>query len=236
MNNGSIDIEMLSIAGIPALVWGRMSDKVYIHVHGKMSCKEHAEVFALVAQEKGYQTLSFDLPEHGERAGDHVYRCDVWNGPRNLKRIANYAFNCWKAVSLYGSSLGAFFSLHAYKNLPIERCLFQSPIVDMEHLVMKIMEQFGMTADELREKGEIPNPIDTLRWDYYQYVNENPITAWGIPTAILYGGNDWFQSEDVIRSFASAHWCDLTIVPGREHAFMDEGDGEIVRAWYQKKI
>lgn len=236
MYNRSIDIEKLSIAGIPTLVWGCRSDKVYIHVHGKMSCKEHAEAFAVIAQEKGYQTLSFDLPEHGERADDHAYRCDIWNGPHDLKLIADYAFSRWKAVSLYGSSLGAFFSLHAYKNLSIEKCLFQSPIVDMEHLVRKMMGQFGVTADELREKGEIPNPIDSLRWDYYQYVKENPITEWGIPTAILYGGNDWFQSEDVMRSFASAHGCDLTIVSGKEHAFMDEGDGEIVRDWYQKKI
>lgn len=232
----NISIQKLDIRNIPSLIWGRESHKVYIHVHGKMSRKEFAEDFAAIAEGKGYQTLSFDLPEHGERAGNHEYRCDIWNGVRDLKVIAEYAFEHWKAVCLYGSSLGAFFSLYAYRSLPIEKCLFQSPIVDMEYLVKKMMGEFGITEVDFREKGEISNPIDPLRWDYYQYVKEHPITEWDIPTSILYGGNDWFQSGKVINDFATAHGCNLTVAPGSEHAFMGDGDGEIVRAWYQKEI
>ncbi|WP_300685667.1 alpha/beta hydrolase [Acutalibacter sp. 1XD8-36] len=226
----------VNIDGIPALVWGSKSEKVYIHVHGKMSRKEFAEGFAVIAESKGYQTISFDLPEHGERAENHEYRCDIWNGIRDLKLIAGYAFKHWKAVFLYGSSLGAFFSLHAYKELPIKKCLFQSPIVDMEHLIKKMMAQLSVTEDDLRKRGEIPNPIDPLRWDYYRYVKEHPITAWDIPTAILYGGKDWFQSEKVMQGFVQAHGCDFTLSPGREHAFMGDGDEEIVNDWYLKKI
>lgn len=226
----------VNIDGIPALVWGSESKEVYIHVHGKMSRKECAEDFAAIAEIKGYQTLSFDLPEHGERAENHEYRCDIWNGIRDLKLITDYAFEHWKAVCLYGSSLGAFFILHAYKELPIKKCLFQSPIVDMEHLIKKMMAQFSVTEDDLRKRCEIPNPIDPLRWDYYQYVKAHPITAWDIPTAILYGGKDWLQSEEVIQRFAQAYRCDLTVSPGREHAFMGDGDEEIVNDWYLKKI
>ena len=236
MSKNIIEVKKLSIGGIPALTWGREADKAYIHVHGKMSRKEFAEDFAVIAEEKGYQTLSFDLPEHGERANDHECRCDIWNGPRDLKLIAGYAFEHWRSVCLFGSSLGAFFSLHAYRGLPIAKCLFQSPIVDMEFLVKKMMRQFGITEDELREKGEVSNPVDPLRWDYYQYVKANPVTAWDIPTAILYGGKDWFQSGKVIQRFAQAHGCDLTISLGREHAFMGDGDEEIVNDWYLKKI
>lgn len=68
MSKNIIEVKKLSIGGIPALTWGREADKAYIHVHGKMSRKEFAEDFAVIAEEKGYQTLSFDLPEHGERA------------------------------------------------------------------------------------------------------------------------------------------------------------------------
>lgn len=232
----TMEKKRIKIEGIPALIWGRSSDRVYIHVHGKMSRKEFAEDFAVIAEEKGYQTLSFDLPEHGERAGESGYRCDIWNGVRDLKAIANFAFERWKAVSLFGSSLGAFFSLHAYNALPVVKCLFLSPIVDMEYLVKKMMAQFSVTEDELREKGEISNPIDPLRWDYYKYVKENPITEWNIPTAILYGGNDWFQSEEVMQKFVQAHGCSLTVAPGREHAFMGDGDGDIVNAWYRREI
>lgn len=232
---GHMQARRISIDGIPALIWGEESDKVYVHVHGKMSRKEFAEDFAVIAGEKGCQTLSFDLPEHGERSDCHEYPCDIWNGPKDLKRIGAYAFAHWKEVSLYAGSLGAFFSLYAYRELPFRKCLFQSPIVDMEYLVCRMMEQFGVTQAELQEKGVIPNPIDPLRWDYYQFVKENSITAWPVPTAILYGEKDWFQSEEVIRRFAEAYSCDLTIAPGREHAFMAEGDSQLVQAWYREK-
>lgn len=232
----TMERKRIEIEGIPALIWGRSSDRVYIHVHGKMSRKEFAEDFAVIAEEKNYQTLSFDLPEHGERSGESGYRCDIWNGVRDLKAIADFALERWKAVSLFGSSLGAFFSLHAYNRMPVVKCLFLSPIVDMEHLVKKMMAQFSVTEGELREKGEIFNPIDPLRWDYYKYVKENPITEWNIPTAILYGGNDWFQSEEVMQKFAQSHGCSLTVAPGREHAFMGDGDGDVVNDWYRREI
>lgn len=31
------------INNIPVIIWGNESKKVYIYVHGKMSCKEYAE-------------------------------------------------------------------------------------------------------------------------------------------------------------------------------------------------
>ncbi len=36
----------IAIGGIPVIVWGEPSEKVYIYVHGKMSCKEYARNFA----------------------------------------------------------------------------------------------------------------------------------------------------------------------------------------------
>lgn len=34
----------------------------------------------------------------------------------------------------------------------------------------------GVTEAELESKKEIPSPVDTLRWDYYQYIIYHPIT------------------------------------------------------------
>lgn len=56
----------IKIDTIPAIVWGPSSDQVYIFVHGKMSKKEDAQGFAEIAIEKGFQVISFDLPQHGE--------------------------------------------------------------------------------------------------------------------------------------------------------------------------
>lgn len=57
------------ISNIPAVLWGAKSEKIFIAVHGNMSNKEDAviQILAEEANQKGYQVLSFDLPEHGER-------------------------------------------------------------------------------------------------------------------------------------------------------------------------
>ena len=61
------------------MLLGEPSDKIYIYVHGKQGYKEYAEAFAKIAEDKGYQTLSFDLPKHGERKGAPA-TCDIWQG------------------------------------------------------------------------------------------------------------------------------------------------------------
>lgn len=223
------------IEGIPAIIWGEKSDKVYIHVHGKMSRKEYAREMAEIAEKKGYQTLSFDLPEHGERT-DSACRCDIWNGMHDLKVIADYAFLTWKSVSLFACSLGAYFSLNAYAERVFAKCLFQSPIVDMAYLVEQMFLWFDVTREKLREEKEIATPVDALRWDYYEYIHSHPITTWNAPTAILYGGKDVMQSEAVMRQFAERFHCKLSISPDSEHPFMQAEDGKIVRRWLYENV
>ena len=87
--------------------------------------------------------MSFDLPEHGERADPK--RCDVWDGVSDLRTISDYAFANWERVSLYACSIGAYFSLNAYNAMPFEKALFQSPIVDMERLVIYMILCAGTT-------------------------------------------------------------------------------------------
>ena len=225
----------LKISGIPAMIWGEKSDKVYLHVHGKMSRKEYAEDFARIAQEKGYQTLSFDLPMHGERAAEQT-RCDIWNGVHDLKQIGAYAFSNWKEVSLAACSLGAFFSLHAYPLLEFQNCLFQSPILDMEYLIRQMMAWFGITQERFAAEQEIETPVDTMSWAYYQYVKTHPVSRWEIPTHILYGAKDHMQSRAVVEAFAKQHGCKLTVSENSEHPFMAEADRQIVADWLYGNI
>lgn len=227
--------QRIKINAIPAIIWGEKSDKVYIHVHGKMSCKEHAENFAEIAEKKGYQTLSFDLPEHGERK-EVNYRCDIWNGMHDLTVIGDYAFLMWKEVSLFACSLGAYFSLNTYADRKFMNCLFQSPVLDMEYLIQQMFCWFNVTEEKLCIEKEIPTPVDLLRWDYYQYVKNHPIEKWNIPTSILYGGKDNLQSIEVIQKFVKAHSCKLTISQSSEHSFMQEEDIKIVRTWLEENV
>ncbi len=222
--------QSIKINNIPAMIWGEQSGKVYIHVHGKMSRKEYAEQFAKIAEKKGYQTLSFDLPEHGDR-NDSSYRCDIWNGINDLSLIADYAFSKWKEVSLFACSLGAYFSLNTYADRPFTKCLFQSPMIDMEYMIRQMFRWYDVSEERLCIEKEISTPFDTLRWDYFQYVLEHPIRNWGIPTSILYGGKDNFQPIEIIQLFANAHHCKLTISEESEHPFMQPKDEEIVAQW-----
>jgi len=227
--------EVLWINDIPAILWGKTSEKIYIHVHGKMGRKENAEQFAEIAENKGYQTLSFDLPEHGERA-NNSYRCDVWNGMSDLNVIADYVFGKWNQVSLFAGSLGAYFALNAYADRPFDKCLFKSPIVDMKWLVEHMMMWSGVTEKQLEEEKEIVTNIDTLRWDYYQYIQTHPVTKWPISTSILYGGKDNLQPLESLQSFTDKFQCRLTVSEQSEHSFMNPCDYGIVEQWLLENI
>lgn len=227
--------EKIMIGNIPALLWGKPSDRVYLHVHGKMSRKEYAEHFASVAEEKGFQTLSFDLPEHGERSGSGE-RCDVWNGMRDLNAAADYAFARFKEVSLFACSIGAYFALNALADRKLRKCLFQSPIVDMEWLVRHMMLWSGVTERQLEAEGEIETPIDTLRFDYYRYILSHPVRSWPHPTSVLYAGQDKLQPRASIDSFCARFGANLTVSEQSEHPFMAESDFPIVDEWLRTHL
>ncbi|MDF2510138.1 MAG: alpha/beta superfamily hydrolase [Herbinix sp.] len=227
--------EKIYIEYIPTIIWGEKSNKAYIFVHGKMSNKESAEAFAAIAASKGYQTISFDLPEHGERA-DQDDSCDIINGITDLTHIGDYVFRNWDTVSLFGCSLGAFFSLHAYREKHFENCLFHSPIVNMEYLIQQMFLWFHISEEDLRAQGKIPTPIDTMSWLYYTYVKEHPIVKWTSPTHILYGAMDNLQSRKIIDDFCDKFNCQLTVSENSEHPFMEECDKTIVEAWMNCSI
>ena len=227
---------VLKIDDIPAIMWGEKSDSIYIHVHGKMSSKDEAESFAEKAVPKGYQVLSFDLPEHGDRKGED-YPCMVWNGVHDLGVIKDYVQRRWKNICIYGSSLGAYFILLAYKDLAASKCLFLSPILDMERLIQNMMKWFGISEQLLKEKREIPTPMsETLYWDYYCFVRENPIDKWSIPTAILYGSEDKLTEREVVENFSKRFDCSLTVLEGGEHWFHTEQHLTFLDNWLDKYI
>lgn len=230
-----VEAKKLSIMNIPVIVYGKRTDKVYVFVHGKMSNKESAQGFAEIAVSRGYQVLSFDLPEHGDRK-EEKYPCNVWNGIHDLGLIGTYAQQNWQNISLFGCSLGAYFSLLAYKELPLKQCLFQSPILDMEYLIRMMFSWFHVTEDELKVQKEIPTPIDTLSWDYYCYVKDHPIEKWEVPTSILYGSEDQLQSRAVVDRFTERFHCDLTVAPGCDHAFGTPKQGDAVIEWLSEHI
>lgn len=107
--------DKFKISNIPTVLWGEKSEKLFVAVHGNMSNKEDTviQILAKEAIEKGYQVLSFDLPEHGERKS-HNTPCKVQFCVSDLSIIMNYAKERWNELSLFACSMGAYFSLLAY--------------------------------------------------------------------------------------------------------------------------
>ena len=216
---------------------GRKSSKVFIAVHGNMSNKED-EVIKILAEKvigKGYQLLSFDLPEHGERKNDTTYLCKVQNCVKDLKQIIEYAKLNYTEINLWACSMGAYFSLVAYKNEEIKQCLFLSPVVNMKVIIDNMMLWSNTTEEELEEKQEIKTDFgQTLYWDYYKYVKDNPIINWNKKTYILYGNKDNMQNEDIIKNFSNKFNCDLTILENGEHYFHTEEQLKFYKEWLEK--
>jgi len=228
--------EIIQIENIPTILWGGESDSIYIYVHGKHSCKEEAQGFAEIAERKGFQVLSFDLPEHGGRINEN-YPCMVWNGVHDLDIIGNHVQQNWSDICLYGNSLGAYFSLLAYKDFPLRKCLFLSPILDMERLIQNMMKWSNISEQELKEKQEITTPMgETIYWDYYCYVKDNPIAKWNVPTSILYGSEDNLTERGIVERFTEHFNCDLTVLEGSEHWFNSERQMAFLEKWLHKHL
>ena len=224
----------MKIDGIPAIVWGRPAQRLYLVVHGKGSCKEDAERFASIAVSKGYQVLSFDLPEHGERA-DEARACTVQNGVQDLHTVMGYVHRNWSEVSLFATSLGAYFSLVAYRGLKFRMCLFASPILNMQRLIENMMRWFDVTPEQLQAQGEIPTPIgEKLSWAYYSFVREHPIDAWSSPTAILYPELDNLTEPEVVDEFAERFGARILRVPGSEHYMHSDAELALMDDWMEE--
>lgn len=232
-------IEKIKIDNIPSLIWGEKRKKVFIAVHGNMSNKEDdvIKIFANVVTKKGYQLLSFDLPEHGERKKDVDYLCNVRNCVSDLKKIMEYAKKNYSEINLWACSMGAYFSLLAYKDETINKCLFLSPVVNMELVIKDMMMYSNISEDELESEKEIKTSFgQTLYWDYYSYVKSNKITTWNKETYILYGNKDEIQKESIIKDFSNYFRCKLCILENGEHYFHTKEQLSYYEAWLNNII
>ncbi len=193
-------------------------------------------VFAEEAIKKGYQVLSFDLPEHGERPKDE-YPCKPENCVSDLMAVYQYARSLSEHISFFGCSMGVYFGLLAFHGLPIEQSLFLSPVVNMERIIDDLMTSFQVSERSLREKQEIVLPIGImLYWDYYCYVKTHPITTWDVPTVILYGTNDDMTPWDELSAFAEKNSAAVDRVENGEHYFHTEEQLGSLRNWLKKSI
>ncbi|MDD6678418.1 MAG: alpha/beta hydrolase [Firmicutes bacterium] len=223
------------INGVPALLYGQDCGRVFLHVHGQFGCKEEASRLVEIICPRGYQVLSVDLPGHGER----ISRPDCfvpWEAVPELRKLFAYARKRWSRISLYAVSIGAYFSLLAFRNVRIEKSMFVSPILDMDKLIRDRMQLENITREQLREAGEIPiSSGEPLSWKYLQYAEENRITEWSSPTAILYAGGDTLTDRQTVNRFMEKFPCSLTVMEDGEHWFHTPEQLGVLENWIKNE-
>ena len=225
----------ITVQEIPAVLYGDSSENLFLYIYGKMGRKEEAARFAEIVCPKGYQVLSMDLPGHGERA-DEMERFVPWEVVPELRAVCGFAWQRWEKISLYANSIGAYFSLLAYRDAKLEKSLFVSPILDMEKLIRDMMGWAGVTREQLQQAGEIPTAFgETLSWKYLTYAAEKRITKWDIPTAILYAGQDHLTARKTVEEFARRFGCTVTIMENGEHWFHTQEQLAVLDVWLQKE-
>lgn len=232
-----MNINKIKIDHIPALLYGEKSEKLILAVHGSHSSKIDDCIWVLAeeATKKGYQVLSFDLPRHGERVYEET-PCMVQECVKELRKVLQYAKSLAKQISLFGCSMGAYFSLLAFAGEPLEKVWFLSPVTDMERIIQNIMGYCGITEKEFEAMGTVENPIETLYWDDYQYVKAHPINTWNHSTHILRGETDTLSEKAYVSAFAERFGCALEEQPGGEHWFHTEEQLEYFRNWLKKRL
>ena len=113
----------------------------------------------------------------------------------------------------------------------IRKAFFVSPIVDMERLIQDMMKRADISDEDLRAKSIIPLSEDeVLSWEYLVWVRKHPI-VWNVPTHILYGEKDHFQTIDTIKRFSESVDADLTVMPNGEHWFHTDEQDEFRKKW-----
>ena len=220
----------LEVAGIPAVLYGKRSRKVYLYVHGKNGCKEEAERFAQTACSAGWQVLAIDLPEHGARR-DRPEQLLPWAVVPEIQAVYARMQPVWPHIRLYGVSIGAWLAMQALRAEKPEKALLVSPVVDMEKLILALMQQAGVTEEQLRAAGEIPTAMgETLSWPYLCWVREHPL-HWKVPTQVLYADTDPLTGHTAMEQFRQQTGAHLTILEGGEHWFHTETQLAALQGW-----
>lgn len=228
--------KQLKIKEIPAIIYGEYSEKIYIFVHGQGGNKEEAKFLSEIVCNNGYQVLSIDLPEHGERKTEKN-TFNPWNVVPQLKEILEYSKSKWSKISLYANSIGAYFSLLSFKDELFENCLFVSPILDMNHLIKNMMKWSNVTEEQLEKQKIIKTNFEqTLSWEYLNYVRKYPILKWKSPTNILYAQDDNLIDYCIVDNFVKQFNCKLTIVQECEHYFHTPKQLKILSEWIKENF
>ena len=198
-----------------------MPNKVIIYIHGKGGNADDSEYFKPLFPK--YDILGFDYKSE-----------NPWDAEKEYKEYFTALSKKYSSITVIASSLGAFLLMASDISNLINKAFFVSPIVNMECIIVGMMLQANISEEELKNKGIIyVSPETTLSWKYLEWARKHTI-IWNVPTFILYGEKDHFQTLDTIKEFAESIKADLTIMPDGEHWFHTNEQNEFRWNWFKK--
>lgn len=128
-------------------------------------------------------------------------------------------------------------AVQSFDGSEFEKCLFVSPVLDMEKLIQNMMQWAGVSEQRLEAESLIPTDFgETLSWKYYEYAKAHPITKWQCPTYILYGEQDNMTAQDTAGGFAEKFHSSLTVMKNGEHWFHTPEQLDVLNQWVKECI
>ena len=179
-----------------------------IYVHGKDGSANEANHYKQFFNED-YEVIGFDYKSKFP-----------WQAKEEFQKYFDFVVTKYNEILLIGNSIGAYFSLISLTDMPIEKAMLISPIIDMESIILNMMKCENITEDRLMSEKEIETSFgESLSWEYLSYVRKNTI-HWDIPTNILFADNDNMTSVDTMTNFANKINANLTTMKDGEHWFL----------------
>lgn len=186
------------------------------------------------AEEANHYKQFFD--DNFEIIGFDYKSLNPWDAKIEFIDYFNSIISKYNKIYLIANSIGAYFSLISLSNMPIEKAMLISPVVDMESIILNMMKRENITEDELISKKEIGTSSgESLSWQYLSYVRKNTI-HWNIPTNILFANNDNMTSVETMTNFANKINANLTAMKDGEHWFHTDEQMAFLDNWFKENI
>lgn len=186
------------------------------------------------AEEANHYKQFFD--DNFEIIGFDYKSLNPWDAKIEFIDYFNSIISKYNKIYLIANSIGAYFSLISLSNMPIEKAMLISPVVDMESIILNMMKRENITEDELISKKEIGTSSgESLSWQYLSYVRKNTI-HWDIPTNILFANNDNMTSVETMTNFANKINANLTAMKDGEHWFHTDEQMAFLDNWFKENI
>lgn len=197
--------------------------ELVIYIHGKGGSAMEAEHFRFAFPESDVIGLEYAAAPPLKVASE-------------LRTSSDELFSRYPSVTLIANSIGAYYAMRAFPNVPFKRALFISPIVDMERMILDMLEREGILEEELRKAGFVKSSDgEVISWEQLSYERSHRLSL-SAHIDILCGEYDALTSQETFERFAAERSASLTVMPSGEHWFHTDEQMAFLDSWLARCI